>query len=148
MLLFSCSVMSDCLQPHGPQHARLPILHHLLRFAQLMSIESVMLSNHLILCCSLLFFPSIFANIKVFSNESARPIRWSKYWNFNFNISTSLEYSNLISFRNNWFDLLSVQGTLKSLLQHHNTKVSVFQRSAFFMVQCSHSYMTTGKKQV
>ena len=111
---------------------------------KLMSIESVMPSKHLILCCPLLLLPSIFPSIRVFSNESLR-IRWPKYWSFSFNISPSNEYSGLISFRSDWLDLLAVQGTLKSLLQHHSSKASVLQRSAFFIVQLSHSYMTTGK---
>ena len=105
-------------------------------------IESVMPSNHLILL-SLLLLPSIFPSIRVFSNESVLHIRWPKYWSFN--ISPSNEYSGLISLRNDWFDLLAVQGTLKSLLQHHSSKASILQRSAFFMVQLSHPYMTTGK---
>ena len=111
---------------------------------KLMSIESVMPSNHLILCCPLLL-PSIFPSIKVFSSESDFCIRWPKYWSFSFSISPSFEYSGLISFRIDWFDLLAVQGTLKSLLQHHSSKASILQCSAFFMVQLSHSYMTTGK---
>ena len=109
-----------------------------------MSIESVMLSNHLILCRPLLL-PSIFPNIRAFSNESTLCIRWPKYWSFIFSISPSSEYSGLISFRMDWLDLLAVQGTLKSLLQHHNAKASLLQHSAFFMVQLSHPYMTTGK---
>uniref|UniRef100_A0AC11E787 Uncharacterized protein n=1 Tax=Ovis aries TaxID=9940 RepID=A0AC11E787_SHEEP len=111
---------------------------------KLMSIKSVMPSNHLILCRPLLLLPSIFPSIRVFSNESVLPIRWPKYWSFNFSISPSSEYSELISFRNDRLDLLSVQGTLKSL-QHHSSKASIFQRSAFFMVQLSHPYMTNGK---
>ena len=110
-----------------------------------MSIESVMPSNQLILCCSLLLLPSIFPSIRVFSNESVLRIRWPKYWSFSFNISPSNEYSGLISFRMDWLDLLAVQGTLKSLLQHHSSKASILQCSAFFMVQPSHPYMTTGK---
>ena len=112
---------------------------------KLMSIESVMPSNHLILCRPLLLLPSIFPSIRVFSNESALHIRWPKYWSFTFSISPSNEYSGLISFRMDCLDLLAVQGTLKSLLQHHNSKASVFQCPAFLMVQQSHSYMTTGK---
>ena len=107
-----------------------------------MSIELVMPSNHLILCRPLLLLPSIFPSIRVFSNESALHIRWSKYWSFSFSISPSNEHSRLISFRMDWLDLFAVQGTLKSLLQHHS---SVLQRSAIFIVQLSHSYMTTGK---
>ena len=110
-----------------------------------MSIESVMPSNHLILCHLLLLLPSIFPSIRVFSNESVLPIRWPKYWSFNFRISPSNEYSGLISFRMDWFDLLAVQGTLKNLLQHHSSKPSVLWCSAFFIVQISHLYMTTGK---
>ena len=102
-------------------------------------------SNHLILCYSFLLLPSIFPSIRVFSNESALCIRWPKYWSFSFNISPSNEHSRLISFRMDWLDLLAVQGTLKSLLQHHCSKASILQRSAFFTVQLSHQYMTTGK---
>ena len=102
-------------------------------------------SNHPILCCSLLLLPSIFHSIKVFSNESALCIRWPKYWSFSFNISPSNEHLGLISFRMDWLDLLEVQGTLKSLLQHHSSKVSILQPSAFFIVQLSHLYVTTGK---
>ena len=112
-------------------------------FLSLMSIESVMLSNHLILCLPLLLLSSIFPNIRVFSSESAPHIRWPKYWSFGF--SPPNEYSGLISFRIDWFDLLAVQGTLKSLLQHQISKVSILQCSTFFMVQLSHPYMTTGK---
>ena len=111
---------------------------------KLMSIESVMPSNHLILCCPLLP-PSIFPSIRVFSNESVLHIRWPKDWSFNFNISPSNEYSGLISFRIDWLDLLAVQGTPKSLLQHHSSKASILWLSAFLMVQLSHSYMTTRK---
>ena len=112
---------------------------------KLMSIESVILCNHLILCCPLFLLPSLFLSIRVFSNESALCLRWPKYWNFSFSISHSNEYSGLISFRIDWFDLLAVQGTLKSLLQHHNSKTSILCFSAFFMVQLSHPYMITGK---
>ena len=112
---------------------------------KLMSIESVMPSNHLILCRPLLLLPSIFPNIWVFSNESVLCIRWPNYWSFSFNISPSNEHSGLMSFRMDWLDLLAVQGTLKSLLQHHNSKASILQCSAFFLVQLSHPYMTTGK---
>ena len=110
-----------------------------------MPIESVMPSNHLILCCPLLLQPSIFPSIRVFSSESALRIRWPKYWCFSFNISPSNKYTGLISFRMDWLDLLAVQGTLKSLFQHHSSKVPILQRSAFFIVQLSHPYMTTGK---
>ena len=112
---------------------------------KLMSIESVMPSNHLILCCPLLFPPSIFPSIRVFSNESALYIRWPKYWNFSFSISPSNEHPGLISFRMDWLDLLAVQGILKSLLQHHSSNASIIQHSAFFIVQLLHPYMTTGK---
>ena len=114
-----------------------------LSLLKLMSIELVMPSNYLILCCPLLLLPSIFPSIRVFSNESALCIRWPKYWSFS--IRPASECSGLISFRINWFDLLAVQGTLKSLLQHHSSKASILRRSAFFIVQLSHSYMTTGK---
>ena len=109
------------------------------------SIQSVMPSNHLILCRPLLLLPSIFPSIRVFSKESALHIRWPKYWSFSFNISPTNEHPGLISFRMGWLDLLAIQGTLKSLLQHHSSKASVLQRSAFFTVQLSHPYMTTGK---
>ena len=112
---------------------------------KLMSITSVMPSNHLILCCLLLLPPSIFPSIRVFSNESVLPIRWPKYWSFSFSISPSNEYSGLISFQMDWLDLLAVQGTLKSLLQHHSSKASILSHSTFFMVQLPHPYMTTGK---
>ena len=112
---------------------------------KLMSIESVMPSNHLILCHPLLLLPSTFPSIRVFSNDSALCIRWPKYWSFGFNISLSNEHPWLISFRMDWLDLLAVQGTLKSLLQHHSSKASVLQCSAIFIVQLSHPYMTTGK---
>ena len=110
-----------------------------------MSIELVMPSNHLILCCSLLLLPSIPPSIRVFSNESALHIRWPKYWSFSFSISPSNEHPGLISLRMDWLNLLSVQGTLKSLFQHHSSKASILQHSAFFTVQLSHPYMTTGK---
>ena len=110
-----------------------------------MSFESVMPSNHLILCHPLLLLPSIFPCIRVFSNESVLHIRWPKHWNFSFSISPSNEYSGLISFTMDWLDLLAVQGTPKSLLQHHSSKASILQCSAFLMVQFSHPYMTTGK---
>ena len=112
---------------------------------KLMSIELVMPSNHLIFCCPLLLLPSGFPSIRVFSNESALCITWPKYWSFSFNISPSNEHAGLISFRMDWLDLLAVQGTLKSLLQHHSSKASIFQCSDFFIVQLSHPYMTTGK---
>ena len=112
---------------------------------KLMSIQSVMPSNHLILCQHLLLLPSVFPSIRVFSNESVIYIRWPKYWSFSFSISPYGEYSGLISFRIDWFELLAVQKTLKSILQHHSSKASILQCSAFFMVQLSHPYMTTGK---
>ena len=129
----------DCSTPG------LPVLHHLLEpaQAQLMSIESVMPSNHLVLCHPLLLLPSLFPSIRVFSNELALHIRWPNYWSFS--ISPSSEYSGLISFRIDWFDLLEVQRTLKSLLHHHTSKVSILWCSAFFIAQLSHPYMTTGK---
>ena len=112
---------------------------------KLMSNESVMFSNHFPLCCPLICLPSIFPSIRGFSNESSLRSRWPKYWNFSFNISLSYEHPGLISFRMDWLDLLRVQGTLKSLLQHHSSKASILQCSAFFIVQLSHPYMTTGK---
>ena len=112
---------------------------------KLMSIESVIPSNHLMLCCLLLLLPSVFLSIRVFSNESLLHIRWPKYWSFSCSISPSNQHSGPISFRIDWFDLLAVQGTLKSLLQHHSSKISILQQSDFFMVQISHPYMTTGK---
>ena len=123
----------------------LPVSHQLLELIQTHVLESVMPSNHLILCHSLLVPPSIFPSISVFSNESALHIRWPKYWSFSFNISPSNEYSGLISFRIDRFHLLAVQGTLGSLIQYHSSKASIIQPSAFFMVQLSHPYMTTGK---
>ena len=112
---------------------------------KLMSIELVMPSNHLVLCCPFLLLPSIFPSIRVFSNESVLHIRWPRYWSFSFSISPSNEYSGEISFRTDWLDLLSVQGTLKSLLQNRSSKASILWHSAFFIVQLSHPYMTTGK---
>ena len=108
-------------------------------------IESVMLPKNVTLCCHLLILPSIFPNIRVFSNESALRIRWTKYWSSSFSVSPSNEHSGLISFKSDWFDLFAVQGTLKSIHQHHNLEATIFQHSAFFMVQLSHPYMTTGK---
>ena len=138
--------MSDSLQPHGLQSSS-PVHHQLQSLPKLMSIESVMPSNHLILCHPLLLLPSIFPSIRVFSNELASPIKWPKYWSFSFSISPSNEYSELISLRIDWLDLLAIQGTLKSLLQHHSSKASILRRSAFFIVQLSHPYMTTGKNR-
>ena len=137
-------VTQSCLtlRPHELLHARLPNSQGLLKF---MSIELVMLSNHLILFCPLLLPPSIFPSIGVFSSESVFCIRWPKYWSFSFNIRPSNEYSGLISFRMDWLDPLAVQVTLKSLLQHHSSKASILWPSAFFIVQLLHPYMTTGK---
>ena len=130
------SVVSDSLQPHEPQHTRPPLSITSSRsLPKLMSIKSVMPSNHRILCRPLLLLPSIFPSIRVFSNESALPIRWPKYWSYSFNISPSNEHPGLISFRMDWLDLVAVQGTLKSLLQHHSSKASILQCSAFFIVQ-------------
>ena len=123
----------------------LPVDHQAWSLLTLMSTELVNPSNHLILCRPLLLLPSIFPSIRVFSNESALCIRWPKYWNFSFNFSASNEYSGLISFRMDWLDLLAGLGTLKSLLQHHSSKASILRHSAFFIVQLSHPYMTTGK---
>ena len=143
---FSRSVLSDSFRPHGPQHARPPCPSPTPgSLLKLMSIKLVMLSSHLVLCRPLLLLPSIFPSIRVFSSESALCIMWPKYWSFSSRISTSNEYSGLISFRIDWFDLLAVQGTLNSFLQHHSSKASSLWYSAFFMVQLSHPYMTTGK---
>ena len=139
----SCPILCelvDCSTPGLPVHHQLP------EFTQTHFIdESVMPSNYLIPCCPLLLLLSIFPRIRVFSKESALPIRWPKYWSFSFNISPSNEHSELISIRMDWLDLLTVQGTLKSLLQHHSSKASILQHSAFFIIQLSHPYMTTGK---
>ena len=135
--------MSDSLWPLGLQHQAFLSSTISWSFLKLISIESVMPSNHLILFCPLLLLPSIFLSISVFSNELALCIRWPKYRSFG--ISPSNEYSGLISFRSDWFDLLAVQGTLKSLLQHYNLKASILRCSAFFIVQFSYPYMTTGK---
>ena len=143
-----CSVAKSCptLRPHGLQHSRLPDPSLSPRFcSNSCPIESVMPSNHLILCCPLLLLLSIIPSIRVFSNESVLHIRWPKHCSFSFNIGPSSEYLGLISFRMDWLDLLAVQGTLKSLLQHHSSKASILQRSAFLTVQLSHPYMTTGK---
>ena len=138
--------MSDSLWPHGLQHTKASLSvtnsRSLLKF---MTIELVVPSNHLILCHPLLLLPSIFPSIRVFSVESVLHIRWPKYWSFSFNISPSNEHPGLISFRMDWLDLLAVQGTLKSLLQHHSSKASILRCSTFFIVQLSHPYMTTGK---
>ena len=138
--------MSDSLRPHGLQNTRPPCPSpNYWTLLKLMSIESMMPSNHLILCHPLLLLPSIFPSIRVFSNESALRIRWPKYWSFSFNISPSSEHPGQICFRMDWLDLLAVQGTLTSLLQHHSSKTSILRCSAFFIVQLSHPYMTTGK---
>ena len=141
---FSHSVVSDSLQPHEPQHTRPPCPSPTPRVHP-NPCPSVMPSNRLILCCPLLLLPSIFLSIRVFYNRSALRIRWPKYWSFSFNFSPSNEHPGLVSFRTDWLDLLEVQGTLKSLLQHHSSKASIFRCSAFFIVQLSYPYMTTGK---
>ena len=142
---FNHSVVSNSLRPHGLQHIRVPCPSPVPGACSnsCLSIKLVMPTNYLILCCPLLFLPLIFPTIRVFSNESVLCIRWPKYWSFS--ISPSNEYSELISFRTDWFDLLAVQRTLKHLLHHHSSKTSILQRSAFFMVQLSHPYMTPGK---
>ena len=142
-LHFSRSVVSDCVIPWtAARQASLSITNSQ-SLPILMSIESMMPSNHL--CHALLLLPSIFSSIRVFSNESALRIRWPKYWSYSFNISPSKEHPGLISIRMDWLDLFAVQGTLKSLLQHHSSKASILLCSAFFIVQLSHPYMTTGK---
>ena len=129
----------NCSTPGLPVHYQLP------EFTQTHAIESVMPSSHLILCHPFLLLPPIPPSIRVFSNESTFSMKWPEYWSFSFSISPSKEHPGLISFRMNWLDLLAVQGTLKSLLQHCSSKASILQRSAFFTVQLSHAYMTTGK---
>ena len=145
LVQFSHSVVSDSATPWtaAPQ-ASLSITNSW-SLLKLMSIESVMPSNHLVLCRPVLFLPSIFPSIRVFSNESALCIRWPKYWSFSFSISPSSEHLGLISFRMDWLNLLAVQGTRKSLLQHHSSKASILLRPALFIVQLSHLYVTTGK---
>ena len=138
----SCPTLCD---PMNHSTTGLLVHHQLPSLPKLMSIESVMPSNHLILCCPLLLLPSVFPSIRVFSNESALRIRWPKYWSFSFNISPSNEHPGLSSFRMDWLDLLVVQGTLQSLLQHYSSKASILWCSAFFIVQLSHPYITTGK---
>ena len=145
MLQFSCSVMSDSLRPHEPQHTRPPCPSPTPRVHPNPCTSTVMPYNHLILCHPPLLPPSIFPSIRVFSNESPLLIRWPKYQNFSFNISPSNEHPGLISFRMDWLDLLVVQGTLKSFLQHHSSKASILLCSAFFIVQLSHPYMTYWK---
>ena len=141
-------VAQSCLTLCDPMDCSMPGLHihcPLPEFTQTHVHWSVIPSNHLILCPPLLLLPSIFPSIRVFSNESVLSIRWQNYWSFSFNISPSNEYSDLISFRMDWLDLLAVQGTLKSLLQHHSSKASILQHSAFFTVQLSYLYVTTEK---
>ena len=143
---FSRSVMSDPLRCHESQHARPPLsITNSRSSPKLTSIESLMPSSHLILYHPLLLLPPIPPSIKVFSNESTPHMRWPKYWSFSFSIIPFNEHPGLISFRMDWLDLLAVQGTLKSLLQHHSSKASILRRSAFFTVQLSHPNMTTGK---
>ena len=145
-MLFSHSIVSCSLRHHGLQHARPPCPSPTPgAYSNSCPPSLLMPSNHLILCHPLLLPPSIFPSIRVFSNESALYIRWPKFWSFSFNISPSNEYSGLIFFRMDWLDLLAVRGTLKSLLQHHSSKASILRCSAFFIVQLSHPYMTTGK---
>ena len=142
------SVTQSCLTLCNPMDCStpgLPVHHQLLELLKLISIESVMPSNHLILCNPLLLLPSIFSSIRVFSNESVLCMRWPKYWSFSFSISPSNKYSGLISFKMDRLDLLAVQRTLKSLFQHHSSKASILWCSAFFMVQLSHPYITIGK---
>ena len=141
LVQFSCSVVSDSLRPQRLQHARLPVHHQL----KLMSIMLMMPSNHLILSCPLLLPPSVFPSVRVFSSELVLHISWPNCWSFSFSISPSNEHSGLISLRIDWFHLLAVQGTLKSLLQHHSSKASVLWLSAFFIVQLSHPHMITDK---
>ena len=143
-LQFSRSVMSDSLRPHEAHQAFLSITNSR-NLLKLKSIESVMPSSHLILCRPLFLLPPVPPSIRVFSNETTLRMRWPKYWSFSFSISPSNEHAGLISFRMDWLDLLAVQGPLKSLLQHHSSKASILQCSAFFTVQISHPYMTTGK---
>ena len=143
---FSRSVVSDSLWPHELQHARPPCPSPTPRVhPNLCPLSLVMSSSHLTLCRTLLLLPSIFPSIRVFSNKLALCIRWPKYWSFSFSVSPSNEHPGLISFRMDWLDLLAVQGTLKSLLQHHSSKASILWCSAFFTVQLSHPYMTTAK---
>ena len=147
--MFSSVQLLSCVRlfvtPWTAAHQASLSITHSQSLLKLMFIESVMPSNHLILCHSLLLLPSIFPSIRVFSNESVLPIRWPKYWSFSISISPSNEYAGLISFRMDWLDLLAVQGTLKSLLQHNSSKASILQCSAFIIVQFSHPYGTTGK---
>ena len=145
LLQFSHSVMSDSVTPCTAAHQASLSITSSQSLLKLMSIELVMPSNYVILCRPLLLPPSLFLSIRIFSSELVLPIRWPKYWSFSFSISPSNEYSELISFRIDLLDVLAVQGTLKRLLQHHSSKALILWRSAFFMVQLSHPYMTTGK---
>ena len=145
MYQFSCSVVSDSATLWTATCQASLSITNSQNLLKLMSIESVMPSSHLILCRPLLLLSPIPPSIRVFSNESTLRMRWPKYWSFSFNISPSNEYSGLISFRMDWLDLFAVQGTLKSLLQHHSSKASILLHSAFFTVQLSNPYMTTGK---
>ena len=146
LVQFSRSVVSNFLRPHGLQHGQASLsITNSQSLLRLMSIESVMPSKHLILSCPHLFLPSIFPRMRVFSNESVLCIRWPEYWSFSFSIRPFSENSGLISFRMDWWDLLTVQGTGKNLLQHHSSKASILWHSVFFIVQLSHPYLTTGK---
>ena len=145
MVHFSRSVVSDSVTPWAAARRASLSITNSWSFLRLMSIESVIPSNHLILCHPLLLLRSIFPSIRVFSKELVLRIRWPEYWSFSFSISASSEYSGFLSFRLDWLDLLRVQGTLKSLLQQYDSKASILQHSAFFMIQLSHPYMTTGK---
>ena len=143
---YNChSIAQSCLTLCDPRDSSMPGFTISQSLLKCISIKSVMPPNHLILCCPLLLLPTIFPSIRVSSNESALHIRWSKYCSFSFSISLSDKYSGLISFRIDWLDLLAIQGTLKSLLQHHSSKASILWSSTFFIVQLSHPYMTTGK---
>ena len=148
LTLVCCSVAKSCptvCDPMGYSTSGFPVPHHLLEFAQVHVHCIMMPSSHVFLFHPLLLLPSVFPSIRIFSNESSLCIRWPKYWSFSFSISPSNEYSGLISFRIDWLYLLAVQGTLKSLLQHHSSKASILRRSTFFIVQLSHPYMTTSK---
>ena len=145
LVQFSCSVLADSGMPWTTSCLAALSITNLRSLLKLMSIESVMPSNHLTLCCPLLLLPPIPPSIRVFSNESTLLMRWPKYWSFSFSISPSNENPGLMSFRMDWLDLLAVQGTLKSLLQHHSSKASILWHSAFVIVQLSHPYMTTRK---